>query len=173
MQSAARTHAPEAPGEQTAQQATEHGNASAEKIEKGPLHLDKPLERILHVDDDADIQDITRLALETIGGFAVESCVTGEEALARAPLFKPDLLLMDVLLPKLDGLDLYRALTALPELQGTPVVFMTSAADTIDLGRYRQIGAIGIITKPFDFTTLGDQVRDVWAHAQARQAEGR
>ena len=125
------------------------------------------LERVLHVDDDPDIQEITRYALESIAGLHVESCLSGEEAIARAPLFRPQLLLLDVMLPKVNGMDLYRALTELPDLTDLPVMFMTSAADTVDLKRYREFGAIGTIMKPIDYRTLGETVRDLWAAAKA------
>ena len=126
------------------------------------------LERILHVDDDPDIQEIARYALESIAGLQVESCLSGEEAIARAPLFRPQLLLLDVMLPKVNGMDLYRALTDIPDLQDLPVMFMTSAADTVDLSRYREFGAIGTIMKPIDYRSLGDTVRDLWSAAKAK-----
>ena len=133
-----------------------------------PLKFAPALERVLHVDDDPDIQEITRYALESIAGLQVESCLSGEEAIARAPLFRPHLLLLDVMLPKVDGMDLYRALTEIADLQDLPLMFMTSATDTVDLSRYREFGAIGTIMKPIDYRSLGDTVRDLWSAAKSK-----
>ena len=72
------------------------------------------LKRILYVEDDPEIQKIACLTLERIGGFTVELCGSGEEAVRRAPEFLPDVILMDVLMPGMDGLTTLRALRALP-----------------------------------------------------------
>ena len=120
------------------------------------------LNRILHVDDDSDIQEITRLSLESIGGLTVETCSSAAEALRRAPVFRPDLLLLDVLMPDMDGVELLRRLKEEAGLGEVPVVFMTSKVETIDLTRYLRAGALDIITKPFDYQTLPDSLREIW-----------
>lgn len=125
--------------------------------------MTRPLERILHVDDDPDIQEIVRLALETMGDFNVETCGSGREALGRAAAFKPDLMLLDVIMPDVDGLELLEQLRALPGFAEVPVMFMTSAAETADVGAYRRAGALEVIMKPFDHVTLADTIRECWA----------
>lgn len=120
------------------------------------------LHRILHVDDDRDILEITRLALEGKGGYRVESCRDPGEALQRAAAFRPDLIILDVIMPGKDGMDLYDEILALDGLSHVPVVFMTSAAQTIDLRAYARSGAIGTIMKPFDYNTLVQTVEEIW-----------
>lgn len=120
------------------------------------------LHRILHVDDDRDIRDIVRLALEDKSGYSVESCSSATEALERARVFQPDLVLLDMIMPGQDGLELCQAIRALDGLSEVPVVFMTSAAQTIDMRAYASAGAIGTIMKPFDYQTLAETVEEIW-----------
>lgn len=122
----------------------------------------RELQRILHVDDDRDILEIVRLALEGKAGYSVESCTSAEQALERAAVFKPDLVLLDVMMPGTGGLELYEAIRAVDGLGDVEVVFMTSAAQTIDMRTYARTGALGTIMKPFDYATLADTVREIW-----------
>jgi len=120
------------------------------------------LQRILHVDDDPDIQEIARLALESVGGFTVQTCTSGSEALERAPGFKPDLVLLDVLMPDMDGIEILAKLRAIPPLREVPVIFMTAKAETLDLSVYLRLGALDVIMKPFDHRTLAETIREIW-----------
>jgi len=120
------------------------------------------LQRILYVEDDPDIQAIAQWVLEDMGGFNVRICSSGEEALTVAPVFVPHLILLDVMMPGMDGLATFRALRTLPGLQGVPVVFMTARVQSHEVDDYRQQGATGVISKPFDPMTLADQVRMLW-----------
>lgn len=120
------------------------------------------LERILHVDDDTDIQTVTKLALEEIGGFVVEICSSGREAIDKAPIFAPDLILLDVMMPGMDGPETLRRLRKLPEMAETPVVFMTAKAQAREIERYKAMGAVDIVAKPFDPMTLSQEIRDIW-----------
>jgi len=120
------------------------------------------LTRILHVDDDRDIRELVRLSLERNGGYQVESCANAKEALARAPAFGPDLIILDVIMPDQDGLELYEAIKRLDGVDDVPVIFMTSAAQTVDMRAYARSGALGTILKPFDFQTLAETVQAVW-----------
>lgn len=120
------------------------------------------LTRILHVDDARDIRDVVRLALETLGGFTIESCASGDEAIAKAPAFGPELLLLDDMMPGLDGPSTFRRLRSLAGMERTPAIFMTAQAMPDDVTRLKAIGAIAVIPKPFDPTTLADRVRAAW-----------
>ncbi len=120
------------------------------------------LQKILHIDDEADIRQVARLALETVGGFTVESCASGAEALERVKEFDPDLILLDVMMPGLDGPATFRALRELPDLGEVPVIFVTAKAMPSELERFRDMGAAGVIAKPFDPMTLPDQLREIW-----------
>jgi CheY-like chemotaxis protein len=127
------------------------------------------LRRILFVEDDPDIQMVARIALEVVGGFEVLGCGSGAEALAAVVQFAPDLILLDVMMPGMDGLATLAALRELPEVRDVPVVFMTAKVQTQEVARYRELGAEDVIAKPFDPMTLPDRVRAIW---RALQKEG-
>lgn len=120
------------------------------------------LERILYVEDDADIRAVAELALETVGGFSVKSCSSGQEALTDGPAFAPELVLLDVMMPGMDGPTTFRAMQADQMLKGVPVVFMTAKVQTEEVAFYRELGALDVIPKPFDPMTLADQIRAIW-----------
>jgi CheY-like chemotaxis protein len=125
--------------------------------------MTKALERILYVEDDPDIQAIALMVLDSISGFAVEPCSSGSEALAKAVAFAPDLVLLDVMMPGMDGPETLKALRQFPELQKTPVVFMTAKVQPQEIQEYMALGAVGVIAKPFDPMTLTQELQDVWA----------
>lgn len=118
--------------------------------------------RILYVEDDADIRAVAELALETVGGFSIKSCSSGQEALLEGPGFRPDLILLDVMMPGMDGPSTFHAMQENPALRGKPVVFMTAKVQTEEVAFYRELGAVDVIPKPFDPMTLADQIREIW-----------
>ncbi len=120
------------------------------------------LQRLLYVEDDPGIQAIVRLTLEDLGGFTVLTCSSGHEAVAAAAGFRPDLMLLDVIMPEMDGPATLVALRRIPELATVPVIFMTAKNDPSELDSLRELGAIAIIGKPFDPITLCDEIRDAW-----------
>ena len=124
-----------------------------------------PFQRILHVDDQQDIRGIVGLALGKIGGFTVKSCRSGEEAIAEAPAFAPELLLLDMNMPGMDGLTL---LGRLCEAGVTvPAVFFTAKNNAGDEAAYLAAGAIGTVSKPFDPLKLGRQITELWMRHDA------
>jgi two-component system, OmpR family, response regulator len=102
------------------------------------------------------------VVLETINGFTLGICSSGNEALVKAVAFKPDLILLDVMMPGIDGLETFVALRKFPELKNTPVVFMTAKVQPHEVRGYVELGAAGVIAKPFDPMTLADQLREIW-----------
>lgn len=120
------------------------------------------LQRILMVEDEPDIQEVAQLALEAVGGFTVKICSSGHEALEAAPDFAPDLILLDVMMSEMDGPTTLEHLRRLPSCVQTPVVFMTAKVQAHEVARYQEMGALEVISKPFDPMTLSDQVRGVW-----------
>ncbi|MDD5300626.1 MAG: response regulator [Gallionella sp.] len=122
------------------------------------------LVRILYVEDEPDIQTVARLALETLGGFTVEICSSGNEALQRVAGFQPQLILLDVMMPGMDGPTTLGKLRELPQFATTPVVFMTAKVQPSEVAGYKQIGAVDVIPKPFDPMTLSGQVQAIWEH---------
>lgn len=128
------------------------------QMETGP----RPLTRIMHVDDEPDILEVAKLALEEVGGYTVESCGSGAEALARAPEFHPDMILLDVMMPGMSGPDALKALRNLPETAKTPIVFMTAKVRARDIQALRQCDTLDIIEKPFDPMTVSELVDKIW-----------
>lgn len=120
------------------------------------------LTRVLYVEDEPDIQMVARLALETLGDFTVEICSSGEEALARAPDFLPQLILLDVMMPGIDGPTTLKRLRELPLFADTPIVFMTAKVQPGEVSGYKELGAMDVIPKPFDPMTLAGQVQVIW-----------
>ena len=122
------------------------------------------LRRILLVEDEPDIRQIVQLSLETMGGFAVKACGSGEQALQCGAGFHPDLILLDFMLPGMDGPATLQALRLQESLAHTPAVFMTARAGARDRDSYRAMGAVDVIQKPFDPLALADTVQDIWRH---------
>lgn len=120
------------------------------------------LTRILYVEDEPDIQMVARLALESVGEFVVEICSSGEEALARAPDFQPQIILLDVMMPGIDGPTTLKMLRRLPGIADVPIVFMTAKVQPSEVASYEQMGALGVIAKPFDAMLLAAQVEELW-----------
>ena len=124
--------------------------------------MSKPLARILYVEDEPDIRAIAQMALEAVGGFTVIACASGSEALANAPGASADLLLLDVMMPGMDGPSTLKALRELPATAHTPVIFMTAKVQAAEVAQYRELGAIDVIHKPFDPMELSAQIARIW-----------
>lgn len=120
------------------------------------------LRKILVVEDDLDIQEVVDFALVEVGGFDVLSCGLGGEALARAPEFRPDMILLDVMMPEMDGPETLAGLRGLPETAVTPVVFITAKVQPREIEHYRSLGVADVISKPFDPMTLPGVLDDIW-----------
>ncbi|OXT01599.1 hypothetical protein B7H23_01080 [Notoacmeibacter marinus] len=129
-------------------------------MNKGIFHV-----RILYVDDDPDIAEIATMSLRLNEELEVESCSNGKEALEKAEYWQPDLVLLDVMMPGMDGPTVLEKLQSMPDTQDIPVVFMTARTQTADVERLMALGARGVIAKPFDPMTLALQ-----ALAYARDA---
>ena len=115
------------------------------------------------VDDDSDIRTVARLSLTAVGGFTVEVCGSGLEALEMAPAFGPDLVLLDVMMPGMDGPTTLLRLRELPALAKTPVIFMTAKVQPQEVAQLKASGALDVLAKPFDPMALPDALRRIWA----------
>ncbi len=124
--------------------------------------MSQTLNKVLYVEDEDDIRTIAQLALEAVGGLTLKSCSSGEEAVQAAVSFAPDLILLDVMMPGMDGPSTLAALHKLDPLKEVPVIFMTAKVQPSEIAHYRSLGALDVIAKPFDPMTLADQVRAVW-----------
>lgn len=121
------------------------------------------LNRIMYVEDEPDIQAVARIALEMVGGFEVHVVGSGHAALMEGPEFSPDLIMLDVMMPGMDGPTTLLELRKLPALRDVPVVFMTAKVQPLEIQHYKEIGAIDVIPKPFDPMTLADALRGIWS----------
>jgi len=115
--------------------------------------------RVLHVDDEPDIRSIVEISLGLDPNLTILSCGSGEEALAAATKCRPDLILLDVMMPVMDGPTTLERLRGNPATSDVPVVFMTARAQTRELEHYKSLGAAGVIAKPFDPMTLAQSVQ--------------
>ena len=120
------------------------------------------LERVLHIEDDESIIAIARVALENVGGLTVCSCNSGQQGLEKAAGFDPELLLLDVMMPGMDGPDTLAALADVIDIDRIPVVVMTAKTQPADHASYYALGASAVIVKPFDPLTLSEQIREIW-----------
>ena len=118
------------------------------------------IKKILYIEDEVDIQTIAKIALEDIGGFKLEVCSSGEEALAKAEAFAPDLILLDVMMPGIDGPQTLEALQKIASLKSIPAIFMTAKVQTQEVQHLKSLGAIEVIAKPFDPMSLAQTIRE-------------
>jgi CheY-like chemotaxis protein len=129
--------------------------------------------RVLHVDDEPDIREVVELSLGLDPEFTVKSCSSGGDALIAAADWSPDLILLDVMMPEMDGPATLARLRESLNTNKIPVVFMTARAQARELKHFRDLGAAGVISKPFDPLTLAASVRDCMQHPDARFAAPR
>src|SRR5512133_3082469 len=129
--------------------------------------MPKALKRILYVEDDASIRTIAITVLEAVGGFSVIACSSGREALAAAPTANADLILLDVMMPEMDGPATLKGLREIPQTAQTPVIFMTAKVQSGEVLHYKSLGAIDVIPKPFDPMTLSAQISEIWQKSGA------
>ncbi|GAB5549616.1 MAG: response regulator [Sandaracinaceae bacterium] len=122
-------------------------------------HMD--IRSVLLIDDEADIRTIGELALSEVGGLEVFLADSGETGLLLAKEKKPDVVLLDVMMPGLDGPSTFERLREDPETASVPVIFMTAKIQKHEVDRYRDLGATGIIAKPFDPMSLADEVKRI------------
>lgn len=121
------------------------------------------LKRILHVDDNDDILQIAGMALEMVGGFQILQCASGPEAIEKAADFQPDLLLLDYMMPNMDGKETLYEIRKLPGMELVPVIFMTARVQEDIAQDLRREGALDVMTKPFDPMELAGLIRDAWS----------
>jgi len=124
--------------------------------------MKKDLSRILYVEDEADIRAVAKMALEAVGGFEVIACASGAEALAAAPSANADLLLLDVMMPGMDGPATLKALRDTFATEKTPVIFMTAKVQPAEIAQFKALGAIDVIPKPFDPMQVSEEIRRIW-----------
>ena len=117
--------------------------------------------KVLVIDDEEDVRYVAQLSLGRVGGMTVVEATSGEEGLARARAERPDFILLDMMMPGMDGAATFRALRADEGTAQIPVVFLTAKAMASEVERLKSLGARGVILKPFDPMTLADEIRAI------------
>ena len=117
----------------------------------------------LYVDDEDDIREIAQMSLELEPEFEVRSCSSGMQALVDAAEWQPDLILLDVMMPDMDGPETLKRLAESGPTASIPVVFITARTQTHEVERYLAMGALGVIAKPFDPLALAAEVKNLLA----------
>ncbi|SEP69430.1 Response regulator receiver domain-containing protein [Azotobacter beijerinckii] len=119
------------------------------------------LKKILHIEDDGLIQAIVKASLKAIGGLEVLCVSSGKEALEIVGDYSPDLILLDVVMPGMDGPETLKKLKEKIDMEHTPVIFMTAKVTPEEIEHYRTLGASGVIIKPFDPMTLHEEINKI------------
>ncbi|WP_417837699.1 response regulator [Thalassospira tepidiphila] len=121
------------------------------------------LRRIIHIEDDPDIREITRMSLELVGGFDVIQFAGGDIALENLPDDAPDMILLDVMMPVMDGIETYERLREIDAYKDVPIIYVTAKTSKSDFTHLKENGALDVIIKPFEPMELPDQLRAIWA----------
>ncbi len=116
---------------------------------------------IFHVEDDMDIREIAKMALEMMGDYTVEQHDCGEAAILAAPNARPDVLLLDVMMPGMTGPQTLAKLRTFAHLSDLPAIYMTARVQQDEIEAFKETGAVGVIMKPFDPVTLGQEIEDL------------
>lgn len=124
--------------------------------------MNETLKKILYVEDDQDIAEITTMTLECLANFEVKHVPSGCEVLNVFFDYKPQLILMDVMMPEMDGIETFKELQKNPQTKDIPVIFITAKAQVHEQQAYKQMGVAGVIVKPFDPNTLCTTIESIW-----------
>lgn len=125
------------------------------------------LKKILYAEDEPDIQSIAQMSLEMMGGYEIHACQDGQQAIDTVPSFQPDLLLFDVMMPHKDGPTAFKEIRSIAGFENIPVVFMTAKVQNHEIKEYLDMGAIDVISKPFDPMSLAESIKAIWQKYQA------
>ena len=130
-----------------------------------------PLNHILYVEDDDDIRELVRISLEEVAGYKVDICSSGQQAIDICDKIFPQMVILDVMMPDIDGLAVLKHYRNLPKFKNTPFVFMTAKIQSQEIRQYESLGISGIISKPFDPARLGERVEEIWDEFHEKHAE--
>ena len=122
----------------------------------------KELKSILYLEDDEMIAEVSIMTLEDVGNFEVKHYYSGKEAVKNVVKDKPQLLLFDVMMPEMNGMETFKLIQEIPEAKDIPVIFMTAKVQKHEQESYMKLGAIGVIIKPFDPMTVSDVIKEMW-----------
>ena len=118
------------------------------------------MRRILIIDDEDDIREVAALSLEAIAGWEILTASSGAEGIAIAAAQKPDAILMDVMMPEVDGPTTFGLMQQNPDVAGIPVLLLTAKVQGVDQRRFANLGVNAVLFKPFDPLTLSQQISE-------------
>lgn len=124
--------------------------------------MNKELKKLLVVDDDPDILKITQFSLKNLKGLQTHFVSSGKEAIYEAKTFLPDLILLDVMMPVMDGIAVFKTLKTQQETKDIPVCFFTAKVTKEEIDSFFALGACDVILKPFDPITLSKKIQEIW-----------
>ena len=122
--------------------------------------------KILIIDDEPDIREIAQMTLETVSGWQVLTAESGDEGITKAKQEKPDAILLDSMMPRMDGSATFQKLQADPSTSQIPVIMFTAKVQAADRKRFADLGAKDVIAKPFDPMKLGNQIAAILGWSQ-------
>lgn len=128
--------------------------------------MSKQLRKILYIEDEADIRAVAKVALETIGGFETKMCESAQEALECISEYSPDLIILDVMMPNMGGVEALGEIKKLESQKDVPAIFMTAKVYEDEINHFKSQGAQDVIPKPFDPLLLAQQVQAIWNKLQ-------
>ena len=120
------------------------------------------LERVLYIEDEEDIRIVADIALKTIGGLDTRCCASGPEGLATLETFPAQLILLDVMMPGMDGPSVLSEIRNNEQYQNTPVVFITAKVQADEVDQLLSLGANAVISKPFEPMDMAQKLKDIW-----------
>ncbi len=126
----------------------------------------KNLKLILLIEDEPDIQEIVRSALELVGGYDVIGAYDGKSGYEMATKESPDLILLDMMMPGLNGIETFGLLQSNPDTKTIPVIFMTAKVQQHEIDSYLALGSVALIPKPFDPMSISAQIAEIWSNLE-------
>lgn len=122
----------------------------------------KELKRILYAEDEPDVQTIVEMTIQAMSDYEIKICDNGKKLLDCVEDYNPNLILLDVMMPEMDGPTTFNNLQQNKNTKDIPVIFMTAKAQVHEVEKFKEIGALGVITKPFDPMSLCDEILEIW-----------
>jgi two-component system, OmpR family, response regulator len=122
----------------------------------------RELKKILYAEDEPDVQTVVELTVQTMSSYDIKICNDGKKLLECVDNYKPDLILLDVMMPEMDGPTTFKFLQETESTKNIPVIFMTAKVQAHEIENLNKTGVIGIITKPFDPVTLCSEIEEIW-----------
>ncbi len=114
--------------------------------------------RVLIIDDEESIQTVVQFGIRMAAGWQVLTASSGPQGIQTAQTEQPDVILLDVMMPEMDGIATFKLLQSHPQTEQIPVIFLTAKAQTSEKRQFNDLGVSGVITKPFNSLDLPDQI---------------